>query len=312
MLRVLCVTALLAAAGASSAPRPTALGQSRVTKLRGGAAAGMVSMVKPPQEAYFAFAEKGAANALLETPKILFQSIIAGGYIGFGGLLALIISSGCTGIKASNPSLPQFIFAALFPVNLLLILLTGGQLFTGNSAAVTAALCEGMVSFKDLVKSWTLSLFGNIVGCGAFAYLAHAAGFLVGNTKEGAIYLATKKVGSSFVQTLLKAIMCNWLVCMAVFLCGAATDMTGKMVGIWFPISAFVAIGCEHSVANLFLLPLGLLADADITLGDVIMKNLIPVTLGNAIAGAVIVGMGYSYAFGALGYDYKKLEGKRK
>ena len=77
--------------------------------------------------------------------------------------------------------------------------------------------------------------------------------------------------------------------------------MTGKMVGIWFPISTFVAIGFEHSVANLFLLPLGLLAAAPLTLGDVIVKNLIPVTLGNAFAGAVLIGAGFSFAFGKLG-----------
>merc|ERR1711871_1868780 len=95
--------------------------------------------------------------------------------------------------------------------------------------------------------------------------------------------------------------MCNWLVCMAVFLAGASCDMAGKMVGIWFPISTFVAIGMEHSVANMFLLPLGILAGADLTIGEAIVKNMIPVTIGNAIAGALIVGCGYSYSFGALG-----------
>jgi len=301
LMRVVCLAALMASTDASSVSRPTALGQSRVMSYRGGGAMPLTAMVKTPKEAYDAFAEKGAANAKLETPKILFQSIMAGGYIGFGALLALIISSGLKGIKESNPSLPQFVFAALFPVNLLLILTTGGQLFTGNSAAVTSALCEGMVTKGELVKSWALSYLGNIIGCGAFAYLTAAAGFLTGSTKDGAVYLAMKKCGSSFGQTVLKAIMCNWLVCIAVFLCGAATDLPGKLIGIWFPISAFVAIGCEHSVANLYLLPLGLLADADLSFQDVVMKNIVPVTIGNAIAGAIIVGMGYSYAFGALG-----------
>ena len=103
------------------------------------------------------------------------------------------------------------------------------------------------------------------------------------------------------VCTVVKAIMCNWLVCMAVFLAGAANDLAGKMVGIWFPISTFVAIGLEHSVANLFLLPLGLLGGAELSTMDVIVKNLIPVSIGNAIAGAVVIAGGYSYAFGKLG-----------
>ena len=99
----------------------------------------------------------------------------------------------------------------------------------------------------------------------------------------------------------MKAILCNWLVCLAVWLAGAANDMTGKMVGIWFPISTFVAIGFEHSVANMFLLPLGLLQGAKVSVADVVLKNMIPVTIGNAIAGALVVAAGYSYAFGNLG-----------
>ena len=124
---------------------------------------------------------------------------------------------------------------------------------------------------------------------------------IYGGTKELAVATLAKKVGSAFGPTLVKAIMCNWLVCMAVWLAGAANDLAGKMVGIWFPISTFVAIGLEHSVANMFLLPLGLLGGADMSLTDVIVKNLVPVTLGNAIAGALVVAAGYSYQFGKLG-----------
>jgi len=103
---------------------------------------------------------------------------------------------------------------------------------------------------------------------------------------------------------VVKAILCNWLVCLAVWLAGAANDMAGKMVGIWFPISTFVAIGFEHSVANMYLLPLGMMAGADLSLGQALVKNMIPVTIGNAIAGAVVVAAGYSFAFGKLGkYD---------
>merc|ERR1719329_948362 len=122
----------------------------------------------------------------------------------------------------------------------------------------------------DLVRSWAISYAGNVIGCGGFAYAVKYAGLLAYGTKDMAVATAMKKCASAFGPTLVKAIMCNWLVCMAVFLAGASFDMAGKMVGIWFPISTFVAIGMEHSVANMFLLPLGILAGADLTIGEAI------------------------------------------
>ena len=227
-------------------------------------------------------AEKGAANAKMSVAKILHQSVMGGCYVGFGGLLSLSIAGSLARAVDGNPGLGKLVFAALFPVNLLLILMSGGQLFTGNSASVPAALCEGLVSKGELVKSWVVSYLGNICGCGLFALAASYTGLLTGGTAELAAATAVKKCAGRFGPTLVKAVMCNWLVCMAVFLAGAANDLGGKMVGIWFPISTFVAIGFEHSVANLFLLPLGCLAGADVSLSEIVFKNLLPVTIGNA------------------------------
>jgi formate transporter len=100
---------------------------------------------------------------------------------------------------------------------------------------------------------------------------------------------------------MTKAILCNWMVSLAVFMAGASNDLVGKLVGCWFPISTFVAIGLEHSVANLFIMPCALLLGAKVTLEEVIVKNLIPVLIGNAIAGAFVVAASYSYQFGKLG-----------
>merc|ERR1712224_896656 len=107
-----------------------------------------------------------------------------------------------------------------------------------------------------------------------------------------------------FGVTFVKGIGCNWMVCMAVFLSGQAQDMAGKMVGIWFPISCFVAIGFEHIPANMYMIPLGLLAGADVTIWEVFWKNFVPTTLGNIFAGSIIVACGYS--FGALGQRKEK------
>jgi len=291
-------TLLLSATLASAASRP-ALGS--VLALRGGGPVTDVASVKTPKDTYLGMAAKGRDNAKLPIAKTLHQSIMGGCYVGFGGLLSTVVAGNCGGIAESNPGLAKFIFAALFPVNLLLILMSGGQLFTGNSAAVPAALYEGLVTFDDLCKSWGVSYVGNIIGCGLFALAAKYTGLIAGGTKDLAVATVLKKTSAAFGPTVVKAIMCNWLVCMAVWLAGSANDLAGKMVGIWFPISTFVAIGLEHSVANMFLLPLGMLGGAEVSLSDAIFKNLIPVTIGNAIAGAIVVGAGYSYAFGALG-----------
>merc|ERR1712137_1493619 len=133
------------------------------------------------------------------------------------------------------------------------------------------------------------------------ALMANYTHLLTAGTADLAIATVLKECGAGFGPTVVKAIMCNWLVCMAVFLCTQANDLTGKMVGIWFPISMFVAIGFEHSVANMFLLPSGLMSGAPLTVLDVLTKNLLPVSLGNAIAGCIVIGCGFSFSQGALG-----------
>mmetsp|Transcript_47772 Transcript_47772/g.153887 ORF Transcript_47772/g.153887 Transcript_47772/m.153887 type:complete len:338 (+) Transcript_47772:64-1077(+) len=260
-----------------------------------------VSMVRAPSETYYALVDKGAANSQKPVMKIFHQSFIAGCYVGFAGLLSLSISGNIGDMALSSPGLQKMIFAALFPVNLLLILNSGGQLFTGNSATVPMAVIEGKATMSDLYKNWIVSLLGNIAGCVAFAFAAKYAGLLGGGAQKLATYMALMKTSLPFGQAFVRAIMCNWMVCMAVFLSEAARDLGGKMVGIWFPISAFVAMSMEHSVANMFLLPAGILAGAPVTVSQMIVKNWIPVILGNAFAGVVCVAMSYSYAFGALG-----------
>ena len=133
------------------------------------------------------------------------------------------------------------------------------------------------------------------------AVMAYYTQLLTGGTAELAVATVYKKCHYGFGITIVKAIMCNWLVCMAVYLSTQANDLTGKMVGIWFPISMFVAIGFEHSVANMFLLPAGFFSGSPFTPQFMLLHNLLPVTLGNAIAGAVVIAAGFSFSAGALG-----------
>eukprot|EP00527_Entomoneis_sp_CCMP2396_P009820 CAMPEP_0198136574 /NCGR_PEP_ID=MMETSP1443-20131203/218_1 /TAXON_ID=186043 /ORGANISM="Entomoneis sp., Strain CCMP2396" /LENGTH=364 /DNA_ID=CAMNT_0043797821 /DNA_START=33 /DNA_END=1127 /DNA_ORIENTATION=- len=259
------------------------------------------SSMKSPKDAYIAFAEKGAANCKLPKRKIFHQSVLGGCYVGFGGLLSLCVAGNIPGIAGRNPGLQKMAFAALFPVNLLLIATTGGQLFTGNSATAAAARYEGLVDNREVLRNWAISLLGNVVGCSLMAAAAWYSGCLVGGAADLTMKTAVGKVGATFGKNFVKAILCNWMVSIAVFLSGASNDLVGKLVGVWFPISTFVAIGLEHSVANLFIMPAAMLLKANLTWGNIMFRNVIPVLLGNAVAGAFVVAASYSYQFGRLG-----------
>jgi len=292
----LCGVALLAS-------RQRAKGQQR----RAAAAEGLMVQEKPkaaglemvstPKETYEALVAKGVANAGMPFGKLMHSSIMGGAYVGMAGLLSLSIA-GNLGPDVGI-GIQKFVFAALFPVNLLLVLQSGCQLYTGNTATVSAAFLEGKVKAKAMLRSFFLSWVGNVIGCGALAVAAWYTGLLAGGTGAMAVGTVSKKVAGTLGQKFVKAILCNWLVCMAVYLCTQAKDMTGKMVGIWFPISMFVGIGFEHSVANMFLLPAGLLSGSPLTYMQTFWGNLLPVTLGNFVAGFGIIAAGFRFQFGA-------------
>jgi len=265
----------------------------------------VVSLCKGPKEAYEAMVDKGAELCRKSLLKVFHQSVYAGVYIGFGGMLSLVVAGGIADASKNNPTLQSFVFAALFPVNLLLILLTGGVLITGASAIVPAAVYEKKAHWSHIPKIFVVSWIGNLIGAVIFALLVHYCDMNTGLTADLARKIVYKKCSKDFLKTFIKGIGCNWLVCMAVFLSGQAQDMTGKMVGIWFPISCFVAIGFEHIPANMFILTMGLLAGADLTVWDIFIKNMVPTTLGNLFAGAFFVAFGYAYAFGSIGGNNK-------
>jgi formate/nitrite transporter len=171
-----------------------------------------------------------------------------------------------------------------------------------------AAVCEGRATYEDLGRSWGLSWVGNAIGCGLFAVACKYAGVLEGGAGHLAALTLATKTSSELGPILVKAMFCNWLVCIAVFLSTQAKDMTGKYLSIWLPVSAFVSIGFEHSVANLFLLPAGLMSTDEITFGTAMIRNLLPVTIGNAISGSLFVGAAMSYMYGSLGKATSSVE----
>ena len=158
---------------------------------------------------------------------------------------------------------------------------------------------EGKVSGKDLSKNWLASYAGNFVGSIFLAYLVFWSGTLA--NAPGAVSIATAKCSLTWSAAFVRGLLCNWLVCMAVYMAAGCSTMVGKMTAVWFPISAFVALGLDHSVANMFIIPLGILRGADIGLKTFFLKNLIPVTLGNIVGGALCVMAPFGTTFGGWG-----------
>ena len=198
------------------------------------------------------------------------------------------VGGACPGIASENPGLQKIIFGAFgLPFGLIMTLVSGGELFTGNTALVGAAVAEGKTTKKDLIKNWVASYAGNFVGSLFLAYLAFKSGTLANGPAAAAI--ATAKSNLPFEVAFVRGLLCNWLVCMGVYMASGCSSMPGKMTAVWFPISAFVALGLDHSVANMFIIPLGIMRGAQVTYKQMIVNNLIPVTLGNIVGGLFCV-----------------------
>ena len=177
--------------------------------------------------------------------------------------------------------------------------MAGAELFTGNTALLIPALRRKEVALKDISKNWGLSYLGNFIGSVFVAYffvyqteLLHAEPW-----RSSVLSIAESKVEGSFYQLFLKGVACNWIVCLAIWLALASNQVSGKILGIWFPIMTFVALGFEHSIANMFFIPIGIMEGANVTWYTFFTKNLLPVTLGNIIGGAFFVGGLYSYVY---------------
>jgi formate/nitrite transporter len=285
-------------------PVKTFITPGSALSMSGGDATPPPPELKPPPALYQGAVAAGAAKAAAPFAKIFKLGIVSGCHIGFGAYLALTVGGACPGIAAENPGLQKIILGAFgLPFGLIMTLVTGGELFTGNTALVTAAKMEGKTSTSDLMKNWSASYIGNFVGSLILAYLAFKSGTFGGSPAPVAV--ATAKCNLAFDVAFVRGILCNWLVCMAVYMASGCSSMIGKMTAVWFPISAFVALGLDHSVANMFIIPLGMLRGAEITMKQFLMGNLLPVTLGNIVGGALCV-MG---PFGTtLGKWFKKSE----
>ncbi|GJM82820.1 hypothetical protein HMSSN139_53160 [Paenibacillus sp. HMSSN-139] len=183
------------------------------------------------------------------------------------------------------------------PIGLILVLLAGGELLTGNMMAVPLARMAGRISTGDMFKNLVLITLSNFVGA---LFVAYFFGHVVGLTSSGPyldklVDMAGHKLDDNFLQAFVSGIGCNWLVALAVWLSYGADNMSGKILGIWFPTMAFVAIGFQHVVANMFLIPAAIF-EGYYSWGEY-LKNFVPVWLGNLTGGAIFVAAAYWTAY---------------
>jgi formate/nitrite transporter len=269
----------------------------------------------------------GVKKAALPGLNMFVLAVLAGAFIGIGAIFATTVAAGGMSVKdaagaaAFSTGLPfgitRLLVGLAFSVGLILVVVGGAELFTGNTL-ITIAFASKKVTLTQLLRNWTIVYIGNLVGSVLTAYIVFLGKqYSFGN---GAIGLAALNIGEAktaftFVQAVALGIMCNALVCMAVWMCYSARSTTDKILAIIPPIATFVAAGFEHSVANMYFIPVALFVKGSgdatffeaigrtaesfthLTWGNFFIANLLPVTIGNIIGGGIMVGLIYWFVY---------------
>ncbi len=264
-----------------------------------------------PQEMAIKAEYLGQRKAEMPILTMFALAILAGAFIGLGAMFATTTAAGSSGVLPYG--VVRVLTGFVFCLGLVLVIIGGAELFTGNNLIVMA-WASGKVSTMSLLRNWTIVYLGNFIGSIAIAIMVFVSQqYLFGNGSVGltALGIANSKVQLGFFQAIALGVLCNILVCLAVWLTFSARSTIDKIAAIIFPITAFVAAGFEHSIANMYFIPMGLLiynfdpgfaATANIDLGSLtwgafLIDNLLPVTIGNIIGGSVFVAAIYWSVF---------------
>lgn len=235
----------------------------------------------------------GVAKAALPARQILALAILAGAFIGFGAAAFTMVMTGVD--PTFGPA--RFLGGVVFSMGLILVIIGGAELFTGN-ALMTMAAVDRRISPGALMRNWGLVYVGNAVGAVTLAVAFGLTSLLDGPMGATAAAIAEAKAALGPVEAFMRGALCNALVCLAVWLTFAARTAAGKILAILWPISGFVLLGLEHSVANMYLLPQGVLAGSEAAIGAM-LGNLLWVTLGNIAGGVGGVALAYHFAYPA-------------
>ncbi len=267
----------------------------------------------------------GVKKANLSWQNMLALAILAGAFIGIGAIFATTVSAGSMAVKdaagatAFSTGLPygvtRLLAGLVFTVGLILVVVGGAELFTGN-ALIMMAFASKKVTIAQLLRNWVIVYVGNFVGALLTAVIVFLGKqYAFGNGAIGLAALSTGEAKTSlgFIQAIALGIMCNALVCMAVWMCYSARTTTDKILAIIPPIATFVAAGFEHSIANMYFIPIALFIKGDagfletigktaanfphLTWGNFFVANLLPVTIGNIIGGSFMVGLIYWFVY---------------
>ena len=262
---------------------------------------------RDPQETAEVAVKAGTKKSQSSWDRVLVSSFLAGAYIAFGGLVAITISSGLD--PKTWGTLPTLFTGAAFTLGLVLVVIAGSDLATGNMMLVPLSAMRGKIGMSDVARNLTLVLIGNLLGALFVAFFLAVQTGVIGGADAAAsspaglthARLATiaegKAIGESPWQIFLRAVGCNWLVCLAVWMSLAATSVSGKILAIFFPIMAFVAMGFDHVVANMFFLPAAMFAGVpDITWGNTLVNWLLA-GIGNLVGAVIFVATSYWYLF---------------
>ncbi|HVH70337.1 MAG TPA: formate/nitrite transporter family protein [Candidatus Dormibacteraeota bacterium] len=238
----------------------------------------------------------------LSVVDMLIRGALSGAFLGYATSLALLVTS---------QGLPSIVGAILFPVGFVILALLGLELVTGNFAMLPIGVLAKTVPIKQMLRNWGWVYLGNLLGSLLYAALFYLAitnwrsgnGGAVADLLKQAAQKKTLAYGALGVRgwalALVKAILCNWMVTIGAMLALVSRSMIGKIAAMWLPIMTFFALGFEHSVVNMYVLPSGMLLGAPISIGQSLFWNLLPVTLGNLVAGTLFTGMALYATYGA-------------
>lgn len=260
-----------------------------------------------PKEILEKVSDSGIFKSEAAIWKLFLLGILAGAYIAFGAQASQMASFGLVSDPATF-GVGKVVAGAIFPVGLMMVVLCGAELFTGNCLMITGLL-DRKFSFAAMMRNWAVVYVGNFVGSILMVLMISCSGLLEsGAGALGALVVKTavSKCSLTFGKAFVLGILCNWMVCLAVWMATGAQNTIGKIFAIWFCIGLFIVSGFEHSVANMYFIPAGLMAAGNdafvqlagvdvsgLTFGAFVIKNLLPVTLGNIVGGSFFVGIFY-------------------
>lgn len=245
-----------------------------------------------PKEIALAYCAAGEAKTKMPALRVFVLAVFAGMFIALAGVGATIAA-----VSVEKASVAKLVGALLFPAGLAMVIVAGSELFTGNNLLIVPVLA-GRIRIGQMLKNWVIVYIGNLVGSLLVAGLCAGGNVFAlfgGAAAESVIKTAAAKVGMGFGTAFIKGILCNFLVCIAVWMAFAAKTVPGKIMAVFFPVALFVLSGFEHSIANMYYISAGLFCGGaeGLTWGSMFLRNLLPVTLGNIVGGAGLVGCGY-------------------